>query len=332
MAKVSQKPSSPPPGRGTRQYPASSAVQEGNVSFGRSRRAYQAHHPDHRRRGPSTRALKRSASSPQPGEESLLPRLLQTPRRSTRPILSRQKTGPSSNPKNSPPSASAFTSPSSGRPTDLDTPSSKPKQFRRRRPPSLLLLGDPHLHLRRQGPLRPPAHQGFFETLHTRRRHRRSTDALKRQLHLFGTIRGNPVDAARGLYKAELIIEKPTIDQARAQLATPGLPAGNYLSHFGHTTSFSPAQSSTASNISSTNKRPRQGRNRADRRPGSVLRPTDGQILGRHQPGPSATIPASPTASWKPSSPWPSTASTARRSAKAIARISGDAGQELRSP
>ena len=56
---------------------------------------------------------------------------------------------------------------------------------------------------------------------------------LERQLHLFGTIRGNPVDAARGLYKAELIIEKPTIDQARAQLATPGLPAGNYLSHFG---------------------------------------------------------------------------------------------------
>lgn len=56
---------------------------------------------------------------------------------------------------------------------------------------------------------------------------------LERQLHLFGTIRGNPVDAARGLYKAELIIEKPTIEQARAQLATPGLPAGNYLSHFG---------------------------------------------------------------------------------------------------
>jgi UTP--glucose-1-phosphate uridylyltransferase len=56
---------------------------------------------------------------------------------------------------------------------------------------------------------------------------------LERHLHLFGTIRGQGVDPNKGIYKAELIIEKPTIDQARAQLATPGLPAGNYLSHFG---------------------------------------------------------------------------------------------------
>jgi len=56
---------------------------------------------------------------------------------------------------------------------------------------------------------------------------------LERQLHLFGTIRGNPVDATRGVYQAELIIEKPSIEEARAKLSTPGLPAGNYLSHFG---------------------------------------------------------------------------------------------------
>jgi UTP--glucose-1-phosphate uridylyltransferase len=56
---------------------------------------------------------------------------------------------------------------------------------------------------------------------------------VERQLHLFGTIRGNPVDPAKGIYKAELIIEKPSIDQAREQLVTPGLPAGNYLAHFG---------------------------------------------------------------------------------------------------
>jgi UTP--glucose-1-phosphate uridylyltransferase len=55
----------------------------------------------------------------------------------------------------------------------------------------------------------------------------------ERHLHAFGTIRGNPVDAGRGIYKAELIIEKPSIDAAREQLVTPGLPAGNYLSHFG---------------------------------------------------------------------------------------------------
>jgi UTP--glucose-1-phosphate uridylyltransferase len=56
---------------------------------------------------------------------------------------------------------------------------------------------------------------------------------LERQLHLFGTIRGKPIDANKGIYKAELIIEKPPIDVAREKLATPGLPAGNYLAHFG---------------------------------------------------------------------------------------------------
>ena len=56
---------------------------------------------------------------------------------------------------------------------------------------------------------------------------------VERQLHLFGTIRGNPIDAAKGIYKAELIIEKPSIEQAREKLVTPGLPAGNYLAHFG---------------------------------------------------------------------------------------------------
>jgi UTP--glucose-1-phosphate uridylyltransferase len=56
---------------------------------------------------------------------------------------------------------------------------------------------------------------------------------VERLLHLFGTIKGAPIDPAKGIYKAELIIEKPTIDQAREKLVTPGLPAGNYLAHFG---------------------------------------------------------------------------------------------------
>src|SRR4051794_21485520 len=63
---------------------------------------------------------------------------------------------------------------------------------------------------------------------------------VERLLHLFGTIKGTPIDIARGIYKAELIIEKPTIEQAREQLVTPMLPAGNYLSHFGMHV-FSPA-------------------------------------------------------------------------------------------
>ncbi len=56
---------------------------------------------------------------------------------------------------------------------------------------------------------------------------------VERLLHLFGTIRGNPVDVNKGIFKAELIVEKPTVDFARESLVTPGLPAGNYLAHFG---------------------------------------------------------------------------------------------------
>src|SRR5215213_5350729 len=56
---------------------------------------------------------------------------------------------------------------------------------------------------------------------------------LERLLHLFGVVRGNPIDAARGIYKAELIVEKPSIERAREEMATAGLPAGNYLAHFG---------------------------------------------------------------------------------------------------
>lgn len=56
---------------------------------------------------------------------------------------------------------------------------------------------------------------------------------LERLLHLFGVIQGAPIEPAQGIYKAERIREKPTIEQAREQLVTPGLPAGNYLAHFG---------------------------------------------------------------------------------------------------
>ena len=32
---------------------------------------------------------------------------------------------------------------------------------------------------------------------------------VERLLHLFGVIQGSPIDAAKGIYKAENIIEKP---------------------------------------------------------------------------------------------------------------------------
>ncbi len=63
---------------------------------------------------------------------------------------------------------------------------------------------------------------------------------VERLLHLFGTIKGEPIEPARGIYRAKMIIEKPSIDFARENLATPGLPAGNYLAHFGMHV-FSPA-------------------------------------------------------------------------------------------
>jgi UTP--glucose-1-phosphate uridylyltransferase len=56
---------------------------------------------------------------------------------------------------------------------------------------------------------------------------------IERHLHLFGVIRGLPVEANRGIYKADLIIEKPSIEVAREKLSTGGMPAGNYLAHFG---------------------------------------------------------------------------------------------------
>jgi UTP--glucose-1-phosphate uridylyltransferase len=56
---------------------------------------------------------------------------------------------------------------------------------------------------------------------------------IERQLHLFGVIKGNPIDSSKGIFKAELIVEKPSVEVARSQLATPALPAGNYLAHFG---------------------------------------------------------------------------------------------------
>jgi UTP--glucose-1-phosphate uridylyltransferase len=69
---------------------------------------------------------------------------------------------------------------------------------------------------------------------------RNSLDALsavqptvERLLHLFGVIRGAPIEPEKGIYKAELILEKPTIEEARRSLVTPGQPAGNYLAHFG---------------------------------------------------------------------------------------------------
>ena len=56
---------------------------------------------------------------------------------------------------------------------------------------------------------------------------------VERLLHLFGVCKGHPIDASRGIYKADAIYEKPTPEYAREHLTTYGLPAGNYFGHFG---------------------------------------------------------------------------------------------------
>lgn len=52
-------------------------------------------------------------------------------------------------------------------------------------------------------------------------------------LHLFGAIQGELVDAAEGIYRTSAIMEKPSPEYANAHLRTPGLPSGQYLCHFG---------------------------------------------------------------------------------------------------
>lgn len=60
------------------------------------------------------------------------------------------------------------------------------------------------------------------------------------QLHLFGTIRGLPIGDSDRLYSVAAIEEKPSVDYATEHLATPGLPKGEFLCHFGMHV-FSPA-------------------------------------------------------------------------------------------
>jgi UTP--glucose-1-phosphate uridylyltransferase len=52
-------------------------------------------------------------------------------------------------------------------------------------------------------------------------------------LHLFGTIKGTSTDPAHGIYEVEAIHEKPKEAYAAEHLRTNDLPPGMYLCHFG---------------------------------------------------------------------------------------------------
>jgi UTP--glucose-1-phosphate uridylyltransferase len=56
---------------------------------------------------------------------------------------------------------------------------------------------------------------------------------LESLLHLFGVIKGRGDASSPEVYLAERIVEKPAADFARQNLVTSGLPPGNYLAHFG---------------------------------------------------------------------------------------------------
>ena len=52
-------------------------------------------------------------------------------------------------------------------------------------------------------------------------------------LHLFGTMKGDAVEDRPGVWSVSAIEEKPSVEHARAHLRTSGIPAGQYLCHFG---------------------------------------------------------------------------------------------------
>lgn len=53
------------------------------------------------------------------------------------------------------------------------------------------------------------------------------------QLHLFGTLSGLPVEGQKDLYKVTDIIEKPSAELARKSLITPGLETDQFFTFFG---------------------------------------------------------------------------------------------------
>ena len=97
--------------------------------------------------------------------------------------------------------------------------------------PFLLLLGD-HIYVSRDGDrcarqLMDSFCQGRAEALSAVQ----PTPADR--IHLFGVIQGTPLDGSGRLYQVASIKEKPSVDYASRHLSTPGLASGSFLCHFG---------------------------------------------------------------------------------------------------
>ena len=97
--------------------------------------------------------------------------------------------------------------------------------------PFLLLLGD-HVYISGN------AERCSQQVLRVFEREGATVSAVKRtpeeMLHLFGTVRGEPLPGPSGrLYEVTAIKEKPTPEYAEEHLRTPGLRRGEYLCFFG---------------------------------------------------------------------------------------------------
>jgi UTP--glucose-1-phosphate uridylyltransferase len=97
--------------------------------------------------------------------------------------------------------------------------------------PFLLLLGD-HIYINQHGYRCARQLMDAYNVAGAD-----AVSAVKRTpaslLHLFGTIRGVPVENSEQLYSVAAIEEKPAVDYAAKHLVTRGLPPGEFLCHFG---------------------------------------------------------------------------------------------------
>lgn len=96
--------------------------------------------------------------------------------------------------------------------------------------PFLLMLGD-HIYISQQS---SNCAKQLIEKFHGGWRAMSAVQATPESLlHLFGTLHCDPVEAPNGLYNVMAIYEKPSAKYAQEHLRTPGLPPHQYLCHFG---------------------------------------------------------------------------------------------------
>lgn len=96
----------------------------------------------------------------------------------------------------------------------------------------LLLLGD-HVYLSMDTAGRRCAHQ-LVDAFHLAGQPVASVKRTpERLLHLFGTVRGEPLAGRVDLYRIAALAEKPDVAYAERELRTPGLDKGEYLCFFG---------------------------------------------------------------------------------------------------